>query len=349
MAMEIIYYLSKFIEETSFFNNQMKLDTMYYLMQGLTYRQIAEKIGKQISYVQRVMDFLRDNGLLYWGRWSPNVYKIGMEKSIVFLDWKDRNLPLEKNYDYTTYVHHVQARSAKILVVYTYPRGDKSKIEGEKGDIITPFYYTHTRFTTPFFRKIDDFVREFFDVFESTKNDEKILTATPSFEPEEIDDHPITVYICKYGEKLPELTPGILTEKLEQDFKDHKEIEISYDKVRNILSRMKDEQVIFPKNALYFDPLSYQKVLVKIQTKEIYRIMETFNQFNMLTRMAKTRKPDIFYLYVQFPFYEFPDVMEIIAELDPTHEAYLETKFVFQDVIYYKWSLDRFLESFGYC
>jgi hypothetical protein len=345
MAMDTnIDCLSKCMEKTNFFNDQKKLDTVYYLMQGLTYRQIAEKIDKQISYVQRVMNFLRENDLLFWGRWSPNVYKIGMRKSIAFLDWEDRELPVKKNYRHTTYVHLAQAERAKAIVIYTYLKEEETDIEGDIGEQITPFYYTHTRFTVPLFKKID-LAKEFHDRFESTKNDKKILIGTPSFEVEKVYDDPITVYICSHAELLPEATPGILTEKLEEDFKDHEEIEISYDKIRTTINKMKEKEVIFPKNALNFEPLSYQAALVRIETEEIYRIMATFNEFNMLTRMALTPDQNIFYLYVQYPFYQFSDVMEILAELDPANRTYVETKFVFSDNIYYQWSLERFLKS----
>ncbi|MBU7028323.1 MAG: hypothetical protein HXS48_15430 [Theionarchaea archaeon] len=342
--MDAIDCLSKWMEETNFFNDQKKLDTVYYLMQGLTYRQIAEKIDKQISYVQRVMNFLRDNDLLFWGRWSPNVYRIGMKKSIAFLDWEDRDVPVKENYKYTTYVHQAQMENAKVIVIYTYLNEDESEIKGDIGEPITPFYYTHTRFTVPFFKKIN-LVEEFYDKFGSMKNDKEILIGTPSFEAESVYDDPITIHICKYAELLPELTPGILTEKLDQDFKNHKGIEISYDKVRITLNRMKEEEVIFPRNALNFERLSYQAALVRIKTKEIYRIMGTFNEFNLLTRMALTPDQDTFYLFIQYPFYQFPDAMEILAELDPTHKAYIETKFVFSDTIYYQWSLEKFLKS----
>jgi hypothetical protein len=347
--MEIPNCISRCLEETNFFNDQKKLDTMYYLMQGLPYKEITRKVEKDITYVQKVMNFLKRNKLLHWGRWSPNVYKIGMRKSIAFLDLRDKELPVNKengNYIYATYVHHVKAEKTKILVIYTYPKGDEPEIKGDRGEQITPFYYTHTRFTVPFFKKINLF-KEFFDEFDSMKNDVKILTGTPSFEEKPYTD-PITVYICRYGELLPELTPRILTEQLEQDFRDYNEINVSYSKVRDTLSKMKNEEVIFPQNALYLKPLSYQAALIKIKTKKIYEIMGTFNQFNMLTRLAKTREQDIFYLYLQYPFYQLPEVMEIFDELvgedDQDCKAYIETKFVMGDTIYYKWSLERFLQ-----
>ena len=344
MAIDILGYVSKFMEETNFFDDQKKLDTMYYLMQGLTYREIAEKIDKHISYVQRVNDYLRNNGLLYWGRWAPNVYKIGMKKTIAFLDWKDREVPQKENSDYATYIHYMKAGKTKVLVVYTYPEEDGEKIVGDKGDDITSFYYTYTRFTVPFFKKID-LVKEFFDTFDSVKNDKEILTGTPTFETGTIYNDPITVYICKYGEMLPELTPGILTDKLEEDFKEYKEVDVSYEKVRSTLNKMKKEGVIYPKNALYLKPLSYQSTLAKIRTKEIYRIMGTFNQFNMFTNVAMTRDSEVSYLFIQYPFHQFSEVMEILDELDPTHTAYVATKFVMGYTIPYDWSLKRYLGS----
>lgn len=342
MRVDTLSCLSECMEGT-IFNDQKKLDTMYYLMQGLTYRQVAEKIEKQISYVQRVMDYLRNNGLLYWGRWSPNVYKIGMKKSIAFLNWENRNVPREKNYEYTTYAHLVQSEETRTMVIYTYPRGHESKIEGEIGEPITPFYYTYTHFTVPLFKKID-LVREFRDIFYSMESDQRILSGTPSFE-EGTNTDPLTVYICMHAELRPDLTPGILTDYLKDDFENYEEIEVTYEKVRNTLNRMKDEEIIFPKNALYFKPLSYQTVLTKIKTKEIYRIMSTFNKLNILTRLALTSEQEVFYLYVQYPFYQFAEVMEILDELDPTRKTYIETKHLMSDAIYSEWALEGFKKS----
>lgn len=344
VSVDILQFISKGMEETNFFNNQKKLDTVYLLMQGLTYRKIAEKIDEQILYVQHVMDFLRNNGLLFWGRWASNVYKIGMKKSIVLLNWGEREVPTRENFKYTTYVHHVQAENTKVLVVYAYPKEDESKIKGSIGEPITPFYYTNTHFTVPFFKKID-LVKEFFDTIDSVDNDEKILTGTPSFEAKKIYDDPVTVYGCRYAELLPELTPGILTAKLEEDFRNYREIEISYEEVRSTLNRMKEEEVIFPMNTLHFKPLSYLAALARIKTKDIYKIMGTFNKFNILTRLALTLEPKVFYLYIQYPFYQFSEVMEIFDQLDPTHKTYIETKFVMGDTIYYQWSLEKFLKS----
>jgi len=339
MKIDILSCISKCMEDTNFFNDQRKLDTMFYLMQGFTYRETAEKINKQISYVQRVMDFLRSNGLLYWGRWAPNVYKIGMKKSIAFLDWKDREMPSRDNPYYETYIHHVQAEDTKVCVIYTYPKEDESKIKGDRGEPVTPFYYTYPRFTVPFFKNID-LIKEFFDIFGSVDNDKKILSGTPSFEEESCTD-PIVVYICRHSELLPDLTPSTLTDKLEHDFKDHKEVEINYNKVRETLNWMKEKEVIYPKNALYLKPLSYQSVLVKIRTKEIYRIMGTFNRFNMLTQLALTCDSDVYYLFIQHPSHQFSEVMETLDELDPAHKAYILTKFIDSDTIYYEWSLER--------
>ncbi|MBU7045635.1 MAG: hypothetical protein HXS54_04295 [Theionarchaea archaeon] len=273
------------------------------------------------------------------------MYKIGMEKSIALLDWKDRELPSKDNRMYATYANYVQAENTKVLVVYTYPRSDKNKIIGDKGEQVTPFYCTNTRFTIPFFRRTEDFVREFFDIFNSMGNDKKILMGTPSFETDKIDDQPVTVYICRYSEILPELTPGILTEKLEQDFRDYEGIDASYDKVRDKLNQMKEEGVIYPRNALYFNPLSYQSVLVKINTIEIYKIMAAFNQFNMLTRMALTKEVNVYYFHIQYPFYQLSNVMTVLDRLDPGHKTYIETEFILGETIWYKWSLEKFLES----
>lgn len=344
MALDILECASKCIEETGFFNDQEKLDTMYHLMQGLTYQQVARRMGRQISYVHRVMDFLRNNGLLYWGRWTPNVYRIGMKKTIAFLRWEDREIPMQSNSHYETFVHYVQAEKTKVCAIYTYPVEHESKIVGEKGDLITPFYHTYTKFTVPLFKKID-LVKEFFDIFHSVDNDEGILSGTTSFEAKPSYTDPITVYLSRYSEISPELTPAVLTEKLEQDFKDYGDIEIDYDKIREVLNTMKERKVIYPKNMLHLSPLSYQKVLAQIKTKEIYRIMGTFNKFNMLTQLASTKRPEDYYLFIEYPFYQLSEVLEILSRLDTELKAYILTKYIDKDTIYYEWALERFLES----
>ena len=69
--------------------------------------------------------------------------------------------------------------------------------------------------------------------------------------------------------------------------------------------------------------------------------MKTFNKFNMLTRVASTLDPEVFYLYIQYPFYQFPGVMRVLGQLDPDRKTYIETDFVNSDTIYYQWSLDK--------
>jgi hypothetical protein len=103
--------------------------------------------------------------------------------------------------------------------------------------------------------------------------------------------------------------------------------------------------VIYPRNALYLEPLLYQPTLVRIKTQRIYQIMETFNKFNFFTNVAMTRDPQVCYLYVQYPAFQFHDIMEILSELDSSHKAYIMTKHVFSDVFYYQWSVGKFLKS----
>jgi hypothetical protein len=336
----ILDHISDCMEETGFLNDQKRLDTIDFLMRGLTYRQIADRLGKRISYVQQVMDFLRDNGLLYWGRWAPNVYRIKMKKSIAFLDWRDKEIPIRENGKYETFVQQVQAKYAKVCAIYTYPIDDENLIKGDRGELITPFYHTYARFTVPLFKEIN-LVNEFFDIFDSMDNDKKILSGVPSFEMEPSYTDPITVYICRYAELLPDLTPGALTERLESDFKSNKSIEVNYNKIRETLSKMKEEGVIFPKNMLWLKPLSYQRVLARVKTNEIYRIMKTFNNFNMLTQVALTKKIDEYYLFIEYPFHQFSEVLEILSKLDPNLETYVLTKLVDKDTIYYQWSLEK--------
>lgn len=355
--MEIINYISKYIEEIDFFNDQKKLYAMSHIIKGLTCREIAEKIDKKISYVQKVMDFLRNNNLLCWGKWSPNVYKIGMKKSIAILDWKDRKIPEEKNFIYTTYAHHVQAEKAKVLVIYTYPKDEQSKIEGKKGELITPFYYTFPQFTVPFFKNIDLF-KKFKEFFPSAKNDKKILSATPSFKSTPIDDNPISVYICRCCQLHFEsgLMPGIVMEYLKQDikkckkeldldFNDLGELGITYTDISEKLRDLKKREIIFPLNGLYLKDFLYQSAYVKIITTEIYKIMATFNKFNILTGLAMTEKPGVFYLYIHYPSHQFPEVMEILNDLDPVSKVYIETKHIINDTICYEWALKKYLKS----
>jgi len=51
------------------FCDQDNLDAMYWLTQGLSYRDIGEKIGRPHSFIQRVNNFLRNHGLMAGGQW----------------------------------------------------------------------------------------------------------------------------------------------------------------------------------------------------------------------------------------------------------------------------------------
>ncbi|MBU7041975.1 MAG: hypothetical protein HXS47_00180, partial [Theionarchaea archaeon] len=151
MEIDAVNAISEYLDNTNFFDDEKKLETMYYLMRGKTYREIAGIIGKQISFVQRVMDFIRNYKLLYYGRWSPNVYKIGMKKRIVFLPLKEWKIPKStkeikeiKNFDFITYIHLVHAEVPKVLFIYTYPDNCESEIVSDisNSEEISPFYYS---------------------------------------------------------------------------------------------------------------------------------------------------------------------------------------------------------------
>lgn len=239
-----------------------------------------------------------------------------MKKSISFFNLKDKKRLA--NYRYTTFRSHVQVGKIQECVIYTYPV-DENLIRN--GELITPFYYTDSRFTTPLFKRIN-LVREFFDIFDSLDNSAGIINGTPSFSTEPTYIDPLTIYICRYGEILPDLTPGVLTDKLLSEI-GNKGIEINYEIVKERLTKMKADGVIFHKNMLWLKPLYYQRLLVKIKTNKIYQIIGGFNKFNMLTQLALTEKENEYYLSIEYPCYQFSGVVEILNILNLNFKTYL--------------------------
>lgn len=297
---------------------------------GMYYNEIANEVGVPISYVQRCASFLEhkknDETMLplLHPTMVANVYKLGMEKRIVL--YPNKNIIQKKYMTRSISLQDIQGNSSKNLAFYTYPQNYTFPKEETNfvSEIITPFYPIYVNLTTPLFKE-PNITPRFFKLKKQMRNEklENILTGIPSFEPGKVDL--MNFLLCKYSENTAR--PGILNEILENNYSG--ENEINYNIVKNRMEELKKEGIIAPGARLNLEPLEYKRCFLRINTNEISKIMKTFNELNMPTRVALIKgKLKTFYLDLQFPFYHFNDIMEILAKIDSEYKIYLKSKFL---------------------
>ena len=111
-----------------FIGNQNNLDAIYWLMQGLSYRDIGEKIGRPHSFVQRVNNFLRKNGLTTGGLWRIDVAALQMTKTFKFYEYADdRTEEVINNNDFLTYFDDIKKGKSDYFALYTFPNEIEKK------------------------------------------------------------------------------------------------------------------------------------------------------------------------------------------------------------------------------
>jgi len=72
-----------------FLSEEINLEIMTYLSEGLTAKTITEKVGKPHSFVQDTIRFLRDHQMRVRGQWNIDVRALVMTKTIEFYDYTE--------------------------------------------------------------------------------------------------------------------------------------------------------------------------------------------------------------------------------------------------------------------
>ena len=316
-----------------FVSEQDNLDALYWLQKGISYREIGEKIGRPHSFVQRVNDFLRNDGLTTGGQWRIDVNALGMTKTFKFYEYSP-NRPREviDNDDFLSYFADIKKGKSGHLALYTFP----NEVEPKTGGNITPFYYNIPRFTAPLLNH-DLSLDKFTEIYKDEDNENPLPPRGETINPDIIHIE-LARYIELFGipenkgnnedaQKLHDsgLTGinfsklvDIITDDIREELGGT--VDVTYDIVRNRYNDMHKKHVVYPGFGLDMRKLGYTLSFCWIKTKEIYRVIRTFSQFNVICALAYANNKHL--LHLQYPKNKEIDVFDIFNDLDPENEVF---------------------------
>jgi hypothetical protein len=319
-----------------FFCDQDNLDAMYWLTQGLSYRDIGEKIGRPHSFIQRVNNFLRNHGLMAGGQWRVDVNALGMTKTFKFFDYSpDRPREVVENEDFLTYFADIKKGKSGHYVMFTFP----NEIETKIGENISPYYYKIPQFKAPLSNN-DLTLEDFTSVYKNENNENPLPPRG-----EAIDFDIIHIEIARYVELFG--IPGdneptskdtkkaskmglndINFSRLVDIIKDDIEVEglkdtnVTYDIVRNRYNEMLEKNIIYPGFGIQMKEFGYVLSFCWINSKEIYRIIKTFSHFNVICALAYTQTKNKYLLHLQYPRNKEMAVFDILNDVDSQNEVF---------------------------
>ncbi|MGD2247576.1 MAG: hypothetical protein PVF58_04160 [Candidatus Methanofastidiosia archaeon] len=321
-----------------FAGKQDKLDAVYWLMKGLSYREVGEEIDRSHSFIQRVNNFLRNHGIATGRQWRVNVDALHMRKMYKLYDYfaEDRPSEVLEQDEYLTFFADVKKGISQHFAMYTFPNEVKTKI----GDRISPYYYLIPKFKAPLFQN-DISLDEFKSVYKTENNENPLPPRGRAINPDIIHIE-IARYVELFGNPgrgkstdktatkkvherdLNEINLSKLVDIIQDDMKQEEleeKIDVSYDIVRNRYIEMVERTIIYPGFGLDMMKFDYTLSFCLIKKDEIYRIMKAFSQFNIVTALAYTEN-DKYLLHLQYPKDKENDIFQILNYLDPQNETF---------------------------
>jgi hypothetical protein len=321
-----------------FFDDQDNLDAVYYLMKGLSYRKIGEKIGKSHSFVQRVNNFLRNHGLAVGRQWKVDLNAMDITRTFKFYDYDvkyGRPEEVKENNAYLSYFADIKKGKSEHFTIYAFPNEVHPKI----GENISPYYVLVPRFRAPLY-KCDISQDEYEKVYENESNENPFPSRGEPIEPDIIHIE-IARYVELSGnpgqhestdtdagtigrEDLGEVNLSRFVEMIKEDMEGEglaDEVDVTYDIVRNRYIEMMKKNIIYPGFGLDMREFGYVLSFCWIEKDEIYRIMKTFGHFNIVTALAYTER-NKYLLHLQYPKDEEIEIFQILNTLDPENETF---------------------------
>ena len=291
----------------NFLDNQENLDIMTYLSRGLSFRQIAHKIGKKHSHVQIRSDFLNRHSMMTFGRWNIDVDALGIVKTAQFYMYgekiKDKILDDNRNF-YLSYLSQVMMGQMKYFAMFNYPEEEKTR----EGFEITSFYYTFPNFNLPFFRN-ENFNKELEEIFEQEDNISPFPPRGEKIKPDLID-----IYICRYVQlELGDINLKRYTKRMEEEIGDL--IDVRYSTVRNHFQKLKRKNIIYPANPLDLTVISYIRAFFITSYDKIFKLLNTLSKLNIIVAVSFMEN-NKYLLYVYCPYDKYKDIANFLSNLD---------------------------------
>ncbi len=307
-----------------FIEKQDNLDAVYWLTQGLSYREIGEKIGRPHSFIQRVNNFLKNHGLSAGGQWRIDVNAMRMTKTFRFYDYSsDRPKEVVENEDFLTYFADIKMGKSGHFVMFTFPNEVKTKV----GEDISPYYYNIPQFKAPLLNN-DLKLADFNTVYKSENNESPLPPRGEAITPDILHIE-IARYVELFGIPDNDKSTGddVNFSKLVEIIKEDMEVEklstdVTYDIVRNRYNEMLKKNIIYPGFGIQMRRLGYILSFCWINSKEIYRIIKAFSHFNVVCALAYTQTKNKYLLHLQYPGNKEIEIFDILNYLDPQNEIF---------------------------
>ena len=316
-------------------NDQINLDIITSYSKGKSQREIAEETGKESSYVGSVIQSLRDNRLVEFGRWNVDVQALSMIKTLEFRAFtEDSWNEIYENNFFLSYLSRVKIGKTKYLAIYTFPKEIKERV----GTEISSWYYSFPHFKIPFFSQ-NLTEEKFLEQFEEEDNRNPLPHRGEKIENPNIIDFLIGRYV--------QLEKGdIDLEKCTKEIKGMigDTIDLSTDEIRAHFEELIRRDIIYPVIPLDFSRISYGRIYSIISSKEIFRLMKTLNKFDIITGISFMEGRKVIIL-IQCPYESQNVITNILDQLDSENEMYIVTKVYENRSLPYKYYLEKFVSS----
>jgi len=326
----------------NFLDSEINLNIMTYLSQGLSFREIGEKIGKKHSFVQTRSDFLKKHKIMTFGRWNVDSYALGMVRTAEFYDYKpeikneilsDKSENHNKRNFYLSYFSHVIMGKMRYFAIYAYPE----EVKNRTGFEITSWYYFFPHFTLPFFRN-DNFEKELENTFESENNKNPLPPRGEKIKPDLID-----IYLCRYIQmELEDVNLREYTRRMEEEIGNL--VDVHYSTLRTRFQKLKEKGVIYPVNPLDFEELPFIRFYFITAYPEVFRFCKVLSRLNIITAISFMENNEYMVL-VQCPYNTREAVAQFLGNLDQECQIFSTSCIESNRGLPYKYYLQKYASN----
>lgn len=319
----------------NFLSEEVNLDVMSYLSMGLSYREIARKIGKNHSFVQDRSRFLKDYQMMVRGRWNVDVQALGMVKTVEFYSYTEENWnEIMKENFYLSYLSQIMMGTMKYLAMYTFPE----EVRNRTGSEITSWYYTFPHFTLPFFKN-GSFEEEFWRIFKEEDNENPLPPRGEKIKDPDLID----LFICRFVQtELEDINLREYTRRMKEEIGDI--VDVPYSTVRTRFQKLREKHVIFPVNPISLTEASYVHLFCITSYNQIFRLMKSLNRLNILVAIS-FMKDDGNILYIHSSYDKQHAIANILSELDKKGQMFSVTNLQVNRGLPYKYYVQKYRKT----
>ena len=302
---------------------------MIHFAQGLSYEEIGEKIGIESAVVRERIEFLKDYGMMNFGRWNVDVEALGMTKTIKFYEYSEDSWKrIYENNLFLSYLSQVKMGRTRYLAMYTFPEKKKDKIGSE----ISSWYYLFPHFTLPF--KVWDFSKKLEKTFEKEDNENPLPERGERIENPDLIDIYLSMYV---QQEFMDINSERYTRKMEEEIGNH----VSDKLIEERLKTLKEKNIIYPVNPFDFTRISYIHIFFITAYAEKFRFMKALNKLNVTTGISFAENNENI-IYVHCPIDVQNDIANLMNKLDKESKMFAITLVYENRTLPYKYFLREY-------